>query len=69
LHIDVTINRGSDGQSITNTASVEGGNVPDPPDDPTPVCPDGSEPVDGICENTPEPSDILIFLPIILKGF
>jgi uncharacterized repeat protein (TIGR01451 family) len=70
LYIDVTINRGSEGQSITNTASVVGGNVPDPPPDPTPVCPDGSEPVDGICENTPEPSSgSFIFLPFLLKNF
>jgi uncharacterized repeat protein (TIGR01451 family) len=69
LYIDVTINRGSEGQSIINTASVIGGNVPNPPDDPTPVCPDGSVPADGICEFPPEPAPgVGIFLPIVLKN-
>jgi uncharacterized repeat protein (TIGR01451 family) len=69
LYIDVTINRGSEGQSIINTASVIGGNVPNPPDPPTPVCPDGRPPVDGICEFTPEPAPGSgIFLPLILKN-
>ncbi len=57
LYITVTINPGSEWQTITNTASVIGENVPDPPDDPTPVCPDGSTPVDGVCLATPEPPD------------
>jgi uncharacterized repeat protein (TIGR01451 family) len=70
LYVEVTINRGSEGKSITNTASVIGGNVPDPPDDPTPVCPDGSLPVDGVCEATPEPAPgSAVFLPIIKKYF
>jgi uncharacterized repeat protein (TIGR01451 family) len=68
LYITVTINPGSQGQTITNTASVTGTNVPDPPDDPTPVCPDGSTPVGGVCETTPEGSGGGIFLPIILKN-
>jgi len=69
LYIDVTINRGTEGQSIINTASVAGGNIPDPPDGITPVCPDGSVPVDGICENPPEPAPGgAIFLPLIRKN-
>ncbi len=69
LYIDVTINHGTEGQSIINTASVTGGNVPDPPDGVTPVCPDGSEPVDGICEDSPEPAPGgAIFLPLIVKN-
>jgi uncharacterized repeat protein (TIGR01451 family) len=69
LYIDVTINLGSEGQSIINTASVFGGNVPNPPDPPTPVCPDGRPPADGICEFTPEPAPGSgIFLPLILKN-
>jgi uncharacterized repeat protein (TIGR01451 family) len=69
LYIDVTINRGSEGQSIINTASVIGGNVPDPPDDTTPVCPDGSVPADGICEFPPEPAPgVGIFLPLVVKN-
>jgi uncharacterized repeat protein (TIGR01451 family) len=70
LYVDVTIDRGSEGQSITNTASVVGGNVPDPPVDPPPVCPDGNQPVDGVCENTPGPaSGGGTYLPIILNIF
>jgi uncharacterized repeat protein (TIGR01451 family) len=59
LYITVTINEGSEGQSITNTASVTSSNVFDPPDDAPPVCPDGSEPdpVSGECETMPEPLD------------
>jgi uncharacterized repeat protein (TIGR01451 family) len=69
LYIEVTINPGSEGQSIINTASVIGGNVPDPPDDPTPVCPDGNAPADGICEFPPEPAPgVGISLPLILKN-
>jgi uncharacterized repeat protein (TIGR01451 family) len=53
LYITVTIDPGSEGQTITNTASVTG------TDDPTPVCPDGSppDPDTGECEITPEPPD------------
>jgi uncharacterized repeat protein (TIGR01451 family) len=69
LYIDVTINRGSEGQSIINTASVIGGNVPNPPDPPTPVCPDGNPPVNGVCVVSPEPAPGSgIFLPLILKN-
>jgi uncharacterized repeat protein (TIGR01451 family) len=69
LYIDVTINRGTEGQSIINTASVTGGNVPGMPVDVTPVCPDGSAPVDGICENSPEPAPGgAIFLPLLKKN-
>jgi uncharacterized repeat protein (TIGR01451 family) len=59
LYITVTIKDGSEGQTITNTASVTGTNVFDPPDDPPPVCPDGSppDPDTGECETTPEPRD------------
>jgi uncharacterized repeat protein (TIGR01451 family) len=57
LYITVTIKEGSEWQTITNTASVTGSNVLDPPDDPTPVCPDGSTPVGGVCTTTPEPRD------------
>jgi uncharacterized repeat protein (TIGR01451 family) len=70
LYIDVTVNRGSEGQSIINVASVIGGNVPDPPDDTPPVCPDGSPPVNSICEIPPESAPGTgIFLPIVLKNF
>jgi len=70
LYIDVTINRGTEGQSIINTASVTGGNVPNPPDGVTPVCPDGNVPVDGICEVSPSPAPGgAVFLPIIVKNF
>jgi uncharacterized repeat protein (TIGR01451 family) len=69
LTIDVTINNDAQGETIVNTASVIGGNVPDPPDDPTPVCPDGSPPVGGVCEITPEPAPgSVVFLPIIKKN-
>jgi uncharacterized repeat protein (TIGR01451 family) len=57
LYITVTIKDGSEWQTITNTASVTGSNVLDPPDDSTPVCPDGSTPVGGVCTTTPEPRD------------
>jgi uncharacterized repeat protein (TIGR01451 family) len=57
LYITVTIKDGSEWQTITNTASVTGSNVLDPPDDPTPVCPNGSTPVGGVCTTTPEPRD------------
>jgi uncharacterized repeat protein (TIGR01451 family) len=70
LYVDVTINPGSEGQTIVNTGSVTGDNVPIPPDNPEPVCPDGSTPVGGICSSTPqgpEEEDLRIFLPIILK--
>ncbi|MCP5011902.1 MAG: DUF11 domain-containing protein [Aestuariibacter sp.] len=47
LYITVTINTGTEGQEITNTATVTGSNIPTPPPPPTPVCPDGSpEPCD-----------------------
>ncbi|MDH4138374.1 MAG: DUF11 domain-containing protein, partial [Anaerolineae bacterium] len=70
LYITVTINYGSEGQTITNTASVTGINVPIPPTDPPPVCPDGSTPVGGVCP-TPEapPVGSGVFLPIILKNY
>jgi len=69
LTIDVTINNDAQGETIVNTASVIGGNVPDPPDDPTPVCPDGSPPVGGVCAITPEPAQgSVVFLPIIKKN-
>jgi uncharacterized repeat protein (TIGR01451 family) len=69
LHVDVTINLDAEGQSFTNTGSVIGGNVPDPPTDPPPVCPDGSEPEGDQCP-APGPSDgdTQIFLPIIMKN-
>jgi uncharacterized repeat protein (TIGR01451 family) len=70
LYVEVTINPGSEGQTIVNTGSVTGGNVPVPPDNPEPVCPDGSTPVGGICLSTPEgpeEDDLRIFLPIILR--
>jgi uncharacterized repeat protein (TIGR01451 family) len=57
LYVEVTINPGSEGQTIVNTASVTGDNIPVPPDDPEPVCPDGSQPVAGVCPATPEPPD------------
>ena len=44
LNIDASINPGAEGQTATNTGSISGNNVPDPPDDPPPVCPDGSLP-------------------------
>ena len=69
LYIDVTINRGTVGQPIINTASVTGGNIPDTPDGVTPVCPDGNAPVDGVCENSPEPAPGgAVFLPLIIKN-
>jgi len=72
LYVTVTINDGSEGQTITNTGSVTGSNVPDPPDDPTPVCPDGSTPVDGVCPTPVEPPPVSgggIFFPIIQKNY
>ncbi len=69
LYVEVTINSGSEGQTIVNAGSVIGGNVPVPPPNPQ-VCPDGSMPVGGICPSTPEgpeDDDLTIFLPIILK--
>jgi uncharacterized repeat protein (TIGR01451 family) len=57
LYVDVSLNPGSEGQTIVNTGSVTGGNVPIPPDDPEPVCPDGSQPIEGVCSTTPEPPD------------
>jgi uncharacterized repeat protein (TIGR01451 family) len=55
LYITVTLNNGSEGQTITNTGSVTGTNVPDPPEDPDPVCPDGSlpDPISGECPTMP----------------
>ena len=54
LTIDVTIDFGTQGQSITNTATVSSINVIDPPPDPTPVCLDGSlANPDGSCDVTP----------------
>ena len=70
LYITVTIKPGSEGQTITNTASGTGENVPDPPDDPTPVCLDGSTPVGGVCPMPePPPAGSGIYLPIILRNY
>lgn len=57
LYVVVTVNPGSEGQTITNTASVTSSNVFDPPDDPPSVCPDGNQPVGGVCATTPAPLD------------
>jgi uncharacterized repeat protein (TIGR01451 family) len=62
LHVDVTVNPGSEGQTIVNTASVTSTNVVDPPDDPAPVCPDGSQPVGGECPITPVPTATLTLI-------
>ena len=56
LVITVTINDGAEGQSIPNTGTVSGSNVPETTTDP-PVCPDGSPAVGGVCLNTPLPAD------------
>jgi uncharacterized repeat protein (TIGR01451 family) len=56
LFIDVTVNPGTEGQSIVNTAVVSASNVVDPPPGPE-VCPDGSAPIDGQCSTTPDPSE------------
>jgi uncharacterized repeat protein (TIGR01451 family) len=54
LTIDVTIDFGTQGQSISNTATVTSTNVIDPPPGPQPVCPDGSPAnQDGTCDVTP----------------
>jgi uncharacterized repeat protein (TIGR01451 family) len=56
ISIEVTINLGSEGSSITNTGSVTGSNIIDPPPPPPPVCPDGTLPdVNGECPNPPGP--------------
>ena len=59
LYITVTIDEAALGQSIINTASVIGDNVLNPPDPPTPVCPDGSPSVGGVCPNIPVPGTSL----------
>jgi uncharacterized repeat protein (TIGR01451 family) len=61
LYVDVTVNPGSEGQTIVNTGSVTGGNIPVPPDDPEPVCPDGSQPIDGVCPTIPGPATTISF--------
>jgi uncharacterized repeat protein (TIGR01451 family) len=70
LYLDVILNPSSEGQSIVNTGSVSAGNVPVPPEDPAPVCPDGSAPDAGVCSSTPGPApeeeNPKIYLPIIL---
>ncbi len=60
LYITTTIDTGAAGQTITNTGSVTGSNVPNPPDPPPAVCLDGSLPVDGVC---PTP------VPVVTLGF
>ncbi|MCP4995415.1 MAG: DUF11 domain-containing protein, partial [Gammaproteobacteria bacterium] len=53
LYITVTVETGTEGDSITNTASVTSSNVTTPPDPPTPVCPDGStEPCTPVITST-----------------
>lgn len=60
LFVEVTIDGGSAGQSIANTASVTATNVADPPVDPPAVCPDGSPAnPDGSCDSTPLPAAVL----------
>jgi uncharacterized repeat protein (TIGR01451 family) len=72
LYLDASIDPGSEGQTIVNTGSVTAGNMPIPPENPDPVCPDGSAPVEGVCPSTPGPApeeeNPKIFLPIILRG-
>jgi uncharacterized repeat protein (TIGR01451 family) len=55
LNIDVTLNPGTEGQTIINTAVVTGDNIPTPPPNPQ-VCPDGSPPVGGVCDSKPGPA-------------
>ena len=49
LKIEVTVNEGTEGQTITNTATVTASNVVNPPDPTDPICPDGVNPEDGTC--------------------
>ena len=68
LEIGVTINPGTEGQSIINSASVTASNVPNPPPGPA-VCPDGSLPDGDICiDIAPGPSGSFIYLPLIVKS-
>jgi hypothetical protein len=59
------------GRSVINTASVIGGNVPDPPAS-SKVCPDGSLPAGTVCTNKPQlpppaAEPPTIYLPLIKK--
>ncbi|MCB0172921.1 MAG: DUF11 domain-containing protein [Anaerolineae bacterium] len=67
LTIDVTINEGTEGMSIINSASVTATNVVDIPENPE-VCPDGSPPNNGVCDEVSEiPPASAVFLPILIK--
>jgi uncharacterized repeat protein (TIGR01451 family)/uncharacterized repeat protein (TIGR02543 family) len=55
LYLTVTVEAGTSGQSITNTAMVSGTNLSPAPDPPDPVCPDGSRVVGGQCSIGPVP--------------
>jgi hypothetical protein len=71
LMITVVILPAGEGQSIVNSATVNGTNVVDPPDPPE-VCPDGSIPSEGVCEEPVGPlpapdEDPKVYLPIIMR--
>jgi uncharacterized repeat protein (TIGR01451 family) len=71
LNINVTLKQSSVGRSVINTASVIGGNVPDPPAS-SKVCPDGSLPAGTVCTNKPQlpppaAEPPTIYLPLIKK--
>jgi uncharacterized repeat protein (TIGR01451 family) len=71
LLITVVILPDAAGQSIVNSASVTATNVVDPTPDPA-VCPDGSEPNEGVCEEPVEPlpspeDNPNVYLPIIMR--
>jgi uncharacterized repeat protein (TIGR01451 family) len=61
MWITSTINPDQAGQTITNTGTVTGSNVPDPPPPPPPICPDGSlpDPETGECPSPPVPTTTL----------
>jgi len=72
LMITVVILPEAAGQSVVNSASVTATNVVDPPPDPL-VCPDGSEPNEGVCEEPIEPlpspgENPNVYLPIIIRA-
>ena len=72
LMITVVILPEAAGQSIVNSASVTATNVVDPTPD-SEVCPDGSAPSAGICEEPIEPlpspdENPNIYLPIIIRS-
>jgi uncharacterized repeat protein (TIGR01451 family) len=68
--ITVTLNTDTQGQSVINTATVGAYNVGDQTDV---VCPDGSDPNNGVCDSPPQKPEPPtqsgdVFLPIIIKG-